>query len=670
MLRRIELLNWQCFRGTHGIDLEPKAYALTARYETDPGRSNWGGKSAVLEAIDFAVTGRLYKPRRFDADGWITKGEKQGAVQVTLEDGTTIRRERTRGRRTDVSMTSVGGRLLTQEDAERELLKHLAFDEDDFKTVAYFEQGAMSRLIRTEPEKRFDIIRGWLGLAAGERAEETATEIVKKRIRVVQQLKTRREAIVTMLGTDEGESQVDTLAHVRDDTERDIEQLIEQQNTHRELDRCHRLIEAYNTVVEQGKVAAGEVAALDLDDDIDERLSSHERHLAQQAANHAAAQRDVESKKKVKLGLFDGRCPVADIECPATKQINDDRNGATNAFVKAKQNEVRAAKVFDDARYATGLLRTQSQEAFRAKTKLEALRERATKLLPEVNIARKVIKQFKKEKTDEEIDQALTTLRAQYNRLIEAIAEDNARNQQRQKLTKELHDIEKELTEESAQAAVATQTRTIFRAAQRRVAERALTYIGDAANDMLKGAEVNLSIEIQWEHEGKGYAKACEMCGASFPTSQKVKRCATCDAERGQNIVQRLEFVLSDRSGAADDFSGIGLQLAAGSYLLRMRQSPWAMAMIDEPFSQMDRTVRRAAARQLLNLLGTSAFRQVMVISHSAETTEMFPNQINIVIAKDGERRIETTGDEHEKASGIRRNRSEANAQRRAARAG
>jgi ABC-type taurine transport system ATPase subunit len=123
--------------------------------------------------------------------------------------------------------------------------------------------------------------------------------------------------------------------------------------------------------------------------------------------------------------------------------------------------------------------------------------------------------------------------------------------------------------------------------------------------------------------------------------SAKVKVCENCETERGLNIVHRLEFLLSDRSGAADDFGGIAMQLAAGSWLLRERQSPWATAAIDEPFAQMDKSVRKAAAKQLLSLLGSTSYRQVFVISHSEDTTMMYPGRIEIFVREDGMRTIE-----------------------------
>jgi DNA repair exonuclease SbcCD ATPase subunit len=106
MISRLGLRNFMCYRGEHEIELSAHAYAITARRENDPTWSNWAGKSAILEAIDFVLFGRLNKARRFNADGWITRGEKEGAAWIILDDGTEIRRERTRGSATRVTKPS------------------------------------------------------------------------------------------------------------------------------------------------------------------------------------------------------------------------------------------------------------------------------------------------------------------------------------------------------------------------------------------------------------------------------------------------------------------------------------------------------------------------------------------------------------------------------------
>ncbi len=50
----IELTNWYRFRSVR-LALGPRAYAVEAEADGDPERSNWIGKSALAEAIGFAL---------------------------------------------------------------------------------------------------------------------------------------------------------------------------------------------------------------------------------------------------------------------------------------------------------------------------------------------------------------------------------------------------------------------------------------------------------------------------------------------------------------------------------------------------------------------------------------------------------------------------------------
>lgn len=643
MIRAVRFKNWMCFRGEHIIRLQPKAYAITARYEIDPGRSNMGGKSAIPEAIHFAMTGDLAKFRKFDANGWITDGEKSGYVQLDLEDGTIMRRERTRGSRTDVTLTLPGSKPATQADAESAFYKHVGFGSDDSRTIVYFEQDMMNLIIRTEPEARFDVIRGWLGLQKGEKAEDAASEIVKKRIREVAKLRARRESLMAMMPVET--KHTPTLAELEAEkitVAAELAVLIETRDAAHALVEDKQLVEKYDAIVVEGKTASDEVNAISTD--LDERLESTENYVAEQQTAYLTAKQEAASKKKTSLGLFDGKCPVADIECPATKRINSDRGTSKASYETAKTKEERAEKAWQTARAGATGVREEARDAVMKRAKYDQLRARASEMLSSVREARKRVKAAAKKKVDlDEIDEQIEVLETRENAARQALAEYHAHVKQFASLNEQLETVEKDLLTEEKLAAIATVGRTTFRAAQRRVAERALDTIGDDANKMLRDAGVDLNIRIVWEHEGKGYAKSCEMCGSPFPSSMKVKRCETCDAERGQNISQKLQFVLSDRSGAADDFSGLAMQLAAGSYLLNLRKSSWAMAMIDEPFSKMDRTIRRAAAKQLLQLVGGGVYRQLMVISHSQDTVDLYPARINIAVARDGTRTIETT---------------------------
>ncbi len=65
------MTNFACYRGEHVLGLEAKTYAIVARKHDDPERSNFLGKSSLMEAIYFALYGE--HRHRFE-DDWITRG--------------------------------------------------------------------------------------------------------------------------------------------------------------------------------------------------------------------------------------------------------------------------------------------------------------------------------------------------------------------------------------------------------------------------------------------------------------------------------------------------------------------------------------------------------------------------------------------------------------------
>lgn len=166
--------------------------------------------------------------------------------------------------------------------------------------------------------------------------------------------------------------------------------------------------------------------------------------------------------------------------------------------------------------------------------------------------------------------------------------------------------------------------------AQRMAAEGALSEIETGANARLQRCGVGLSVRVSWDREGAGLARACGACGEPYPKSEKVKTCPRCGEERGPHVVQKLEYELSNRSGAADDMVGIAIRLAASEWLRRQRGAAWSVALIDEPMGQLDAAHRRAVGQQLGQMLA-SEFEQSFVISHSSRDADMLPGRIEVV---------------------------------------
>ena len=171
--------------------------------------------------------------------------------------------------------------------------------------------------------------------------------------------------------------------------------------------------------------------------------------------------------------------------------------------------------------------------------------------------------------------------------------------------------------------------------AQKRLAESALTGIAAMANESLRDANIDLSVDITWSREGQGLTDECDSCGAAFPKGRAVKECSRCGATRGPKTVDRIEVELSDTSGAAEDLAGVVIQLAAGAWLRSRRDSLWSAAFIDEPFGSLDGENKRALSTHLSTLLrGRYGFEQAFVVAHDRGIMDSMPGRI-IVTADD-----------------------------------
>lgn len=637
MIGRLEITNWGPFRGTHRLELGPGAYAITARHESDARRSNAVGKSMLLEAIDYALTGRLNKNRGFDVDGWITRGEREGSVKLTLDNGASIVRSKKRGQSRQVRVSLPGRGEAAQDPAHHAFLKHVGFDEDDFRRASYFEQKEAARLLRTDPEVRLSVVSSWLGLSLADRAEDRGGQIVGERWGKVRLLEERKKILEYRLAPIESEAEIEKKREDADKLRVIVARLERELEEARAADHAREFLAAHDALVEEGKKLRKWV-------DDNTRSIEKESKLAADAlavSNGEAAEASAELRKcrVVMDGKFDGQCPIGGFECPVADRINQDRTAAMILYKKAKARhdaasgaEMKARGRDLRAREGAGILASNTR-------RLEHLRGEVKKNLSRVEGSKKLVEQ----KGDVDADGIRSEIAGARQRLAEheaaLLAHERARTIAKEN-DEELEAIRADLDKAIGEHKIAHVAREIFRSARRRVAERALGEIEEDTNDAIARAGVDLTLNVQWEREGKKLAIECSECGAPFPVSARVKECARCAAPRGMHTIPRLDFVLSDSSGGYDDLAGVALQLSAGAWLLRARQSPWSTAILDEPSAALDKRVREGLVRYLAGVTSRGRYRQMLVVSHSDDVLDAIPNRITIIRKSSGDREI------------------------------
>jgi DNA repair exonuclease SbcCD ATPase subunit len=627
--------NWKCFAGEQEVRLKPLAYSVVARRVGEEERSNWGGKTTFLRGVHFLLFGEHGEATE---DGWITRGEDAGEVAGQLSDGSRqlfVQRQRRRGKSTQLLVRELpDGPPMKGDEAQRFLDGLVGMGREDFQATCYFEQRQMARLVLARPQERMDVIAAWMRLGQLVEGEELVRKelgdasyaLLTERSR----LQDEERKIANLLGERDrtqlvGESGLADVGLLRARDE--YEEALQRAEAGRLAAGTRVRVESYERIAREGRELAERLKGMDL-----EQLARAEQQIEglvrAAAADLGSAKQEATERRRVALGQFDGRCPVAGVTCPVKDDINNQGVRSRKALEVAAQNVAREEGAYNEVVARLTPAKAAHQEALRLKARIDTLREQIEPFHREYRRAR--------EQTPVDMEALNREVSGCLQRVSEAERVVGA-------LQRGLAELDRALAERERlrgvvagmEAACAThrEAALVFgkQGAQRRVAELALRGIEDGANAMLRECGIDLSVEVRWSREGQGLAKACDACGSPFPASARVKRCERCGAERGQLTVNRLELDLSDRSGAAEDLAGAAIQLSASAWLRGERASGWGTALLDEPFGQLDAANRRAFATHLAAMLrGRYGFEQALVVSHTADTTHMLPGRIEI----------------------------------------
>jgi DNA repair exonuclease SbcCD ATPase subunit len=632
-IRKLMLENWGPYRGKTVLTLDPKPYAVVASRSDDAERSNWVGKSMLLEAIHFVLFGKLNPDRNMGAEGWITDGEKSGSVSLEFDTGNTITRSRKLGKSTQLHFEGPFG---VAKGDEAQALIHSVLgisDPDDFLATCYFQQRQMARLVLADPSTRMGYVSAWFQLGPLERGEEILREELSKLCWQLSEYTHKLDQLSAI------EAQYEGITGER--LKQETSALQDAKEKHA---RLQALLEKNRTYANAKNVIAEYEALQKVSDETTEALrgSTFDDEGYAQAKEKADTARETwvtlsrqeSQKEKLAAGQFDGNCPVALIECPAKKEINLRLKQNAELYEHAKAATARAQKSSIQARFELEKLNVQRDE-------LVALRDRSQGYLQRLQHDRQAYDAALKSPPAMDFDELRDKVTQSHDVLLELsgrVASLQSALDAMDRVAKDRAAINSECAGLSKRIATYREALVIFgkQGAQRRVAERALQEIQQTANEMLAECGIQLEVDVCWSREGSGMAKTCDACGNPFPTSQKVKTCEKCNTPRGANLINKLDIALSEQSGAAEDLVGAGIQLAAALWLRTHRGVLWSSALLDEPFGQLDRANRRSLSTYLSRMLTRpGGFEQAFIISHTTDT-DAFPGLIRIT--HDGKR--------------------------------
>lgn len=628
----LRLTNFLPFRGEHQVDLGPGVFALVAERDGDPRRSNAVGKSALLWAMRFVLTGD--HPRRTE-DEWLTDGEREGGVDAELSDGTFVSRWRTRGDATrlkvitdnvsassDVEIPSTKLRELHGDLAQQWLDKLVGLSKTEQATTWWCEQGRADAFVNGDPgETTADVVR-WCGVEPVRRSAKRVSEELAGLLKGEAKLLTIAE---------EARAEATRLANPID---YDVQ--VAQQAAH---------VERFRTLVEKDRSEAERARERRRLFDDAARYDAHEREVAmlEQVAPAPSvtvlaemqasfdelrgqvqqASADERAAARLARGEFDGVCPVGGIACPAKDQLNADADTARNRLATSRRRLTIVNGSADAAAAALSAARNVERNAQSAAARLGAIRPEMARLKPAHAAAAAL--------SAAELTAPVPMTTAD---LDAAVRQLDTIKERRAALAAA---VKRGADADAARAALApdiTARREALQllgpsGAQRRLVDDFLGEVEDAANEDLASAGVSLLVRFEWQRELDQPADVCPNCGQPFPSSRKIKACEHCGAPRGRKVEQKLRCLVAPKSGGMDALAGVGVRLAALAWLKARRASNWSVACLDEPLSAVDAHNRMLVGRHLVAMLGGHyGIEQAFVSAHDPALLGALPRRI------------------------------------------
>lgn len=634
-LESLRIRNWMPFKGEHHLPgLPPGPIGVVARRVDNPRRSNWSGKTAFLEAIEWCLYGTHRKKQE---DRLIHRGEKECEVELTLTGDIVVCRKRPKGGPTSLRVVldlPWQQDVLTGDAAATKLRELLRMSGEDLRATVNFTQGDTQALVGMLQGERRKLISRWLELELWQRLAEAARDRAK-----VEQA--AYDALLAMPMEPEGRPEEEIQAELaKAQAELQVmagrvasveEALIRAQR----VEVLSGIREELPKAEERAKQARAALLACGNSSSLQQTLQQALDAEEASAMALGAAEAELRAAQELVQGGFSGTCPIMRGPCPAAAQV--ERSTAT-----AQQRMEESQAAYDEAVSRLALDRqeaatlqdatvTRHLAAQQFKSALEFVRMLKARLEAEGGKG-PVGDPEKLRVVQQRFLESQASTRMRVATLEQELAQAEAVRERRQERQHQLAQAERAVR--AAHQVVKAFGPTGIPG---KIAKASLGVLEEKANALLVRA--GLSFTFGWERETKEPALTCEECGHVYK-GKKDKQCPMCNAPRGMKRSDELEILVEDgsgevedvraKSGGTKDLVGSAIRLSGGMMLRELRGSPVAWAMVDEPFGALDAENRDELAKVFTSMLGGVGLLQAFIVSHDTTLLEALPARILI----------------------------------------
>lgn len=664
-IQYIKIKNLGPFK-TAKIELSDKdVIGIQGRWKGNSRRSNQSGKSFLMEAIKWNLTGQSRADKDIEL---IHHGSDYGEVEVCIGEGSDTHIIRRGKDSKNNSVLEIGSKDKSKE-AQETINKLIGFLPNEFDMTLFFKQEEINMFMDLKPQEKKKYIMQWLENHYWEGPYTRANKDYLSEQKHLDELKNNlaylEDKLIGMSSTLESdlkdrESDLEVAKLELTKIELQVKKLEKSLSTDSvsdlkeslsDLNRRKRFI--YSQLGKYKELCL-EVNELDkyIKENKLEKPKFDESTIYKNIASTESSIREVSSKIKSSKNLT-GVCPVLNESCDRVKVNESD----VENWVKIKSTLEKKLTSYQDGISEIESYKKAYDKIRRNKDKLDILIEQRDKFDLKEN--KEALKELDKEiQITEEKIQALSTkntssLIAQYRNdiddkkdSIEEIVSEIARIKNNIELKRKLKQEVSELTAKIKDKAsyVDDLKYVAFTFSKNGIPsqeiENAFTEIQDEINFVLSQFGTDMEVIFSADRELNDWEKSCVSCGYVFPKGYSKKDCTECGAAREKKRKDELQLKVTKagqeygfymESGGGKTILSLAIRVALVRLKLRKTGSQFKVLFMDEVDAPFDEHNRDSFISLVNNvLIKKLGFLQVFWVSHSKIISEAIPHTLMV----------------------------------------
>lgn len=657
------------------IELEDKdIIGIIAEWLANPGKSNRSGKSFLIEAIWYCLTGKSRADKEVEL---IHAGADAMLVELGLVNRKKEKFKIRRGRTLKGEGLLEADWVTKKKEAQEEINKLIGSTPDEFELTNFFQQGDINKFMDLKPAEKKEYLMDWLKNNHWSVLATKASKDLSDKEKELADAKSKLDALSSEIEDKEQleknvkrikkeiKQQNEKLAELivkRDKLKKsqavdvdDVKKLKEEKaDIEAELEKAKRAKEKVKSISENIKFAGIAIHKLEK-----KKRNFKSGSIKKLSESRAKCMKDIERIQELidtAEEHFCGTCPILNEGCDRIKKdpakvkgwkrelseletrlnkINSDIEDAESASevedtIKQAQDELSHLQTKLEA------AQTLQGDLKRLTAKYEAVRGKIAKALdPELRA--------KLQKYNDKISQLQSGLDDANNNL----GQYQSKIERLNKLQAKVEGLRETISSLERQVGDLRYLVVMFgkNGIPSQEIENAFSEIADEINFVLDQLGTSMQVEFKADRELGQWEDACHECGFRYPKGYKSKQCKECGADRLKKRKDELNLAVNDNgkeqnfkleSGGGKTFVSIAVRIALSRLKQRQNGSEFNVLFLDEIDSALDDVARENVMKLITTtLVRKFGIEQVFWVSHSKKISESVPHTLKVIRHKD-----------------------------------